>query len=416
MKTNGARFLESLGIPFEIREYEVDPNDLSAITVANKIGMAAEQVFKTLLVTGGPNIYRFAVIPGDAELDFKKLARAAGLRKAEMAPLKDVQPLTGYIRGGVTLFGARKAYPVYIDETAILFDKISVSAGARGTQLILAPDDYLRAAQALEVEVQLADLTKDVPKDTELDPPSLRLFPGPRGGDPKSGGPGGPGPLARPLWTHLVQDLRIEWRSREAVNSMLFFALLVAVLFSLAFSPQGEFAQKISGGVICVATLFASMSALNQAWAREIRHQVLDAQRMAPVPGSDLFLAKVIANFLFVSIVQLVLAPVFLVFYNLRIQGQAWQLLLVLPLGTSALVANGTFFAALSIRSRNRELLLPLILFPIFIPALLAMVLATTAILTGENDPTLWIKLLTGYDIIFTTVSLLLFDVIFHAE
>jgi Cys-tRNA(Pro)/Cys-tRNA(Cys) deacylase len=173
MKTNGARFLESLGIPFELREYEVDPEDLSAITVAKKIGMPAEQVFKTLLVTGapsdrsstlgrtgGPNIYRFAVIPGDAELDFKKLARAAGLRKAEMAPLKDVQPLTGYIRGGVTLFGARKAYPVYIDETAVLFDKISVSAGARGTQLILSPEDYLRAAQALDVEVQTADITK----------------------------------------------------------------------------------------------------------------------------------------------------------------------------------------------------------------------------------------------------------------
>jgi Cys-tRNA(Pro)/Cys-tRNA(Cys) deacylase len=175
MKTNGARFLESLGIPFEIREYEVDPNDLTAITVAKKIGMPAEQVFKTLLITGGPNIYRFAVIPGDAELDFKKLARAAGLRKAEMAPLKDVQPLTGYIRGGVTLFGARKAYPVYIDETAILFDKISVSAGARGTQLILAPDDYLRAAQALEVEVQLADLTKPRPAGAPQSgaPPSL---------------------------------------------------------------------------------------------------------------------------------------------------------------------------------------------------------------------------------------------------
>jgi Cys-tRNA(Pro)/Cys-tRNA(Cys) deacylase len=162
MKTNGARFLESLGIPFELREYEVDLEDLSAITVAKKIGMPAEQVFKTLLVTGGTGEYRFAVIPGDAELDFKKLAKAAGLRKAEMAPLKDVQPLTGYIRGGVTLFGARKPYPVYIDETAVLFDRISVSAGARGTQLILAPEDFLRAAQAMEVEVQTADLTKDV--------------------------------------------------------------------------------------------------------------------------------------------------------------------------------------------------------------------------------------------------------------
>ena len=218
------------------------------------------------------------------------------------------------------------------------------------------------------------------------------------------------------LWTHLAKDLRIEWRSREAINSMLFFALLVVVLFSLAFDPRGAVSREIAGGVLCVATMFASVSALNQAWAREIRHQVLDAQRMAPTSGAQLFMAKVLANFLFVSIVQLVLAPVFLVFYNLHILGQAWQLALVLPLGTWALVANGTFFAALSIRSRNRELLLPLILFPIFMPALLAMVLATGSILTGDSDPTLWIKLLAGYDIIFTTVSLLLFEVVLHAE
>jgi Cys-tRNA(Pro)/Cys-tRNA(Cys) deacylase len=160
MKTNGARFLEGLGIAFELREYEVDPEDLSAITVAKKIGMPPEQVFKTLLTTGGTGSYVFAVIPGDAELDFKKLARAAGLRKAEMVSLKDVQPLTGYVRGGVTIFGAKKAFPIYIDETVILFDKISVSAGARGTQLILSPDDYLRAAQALGVPVATIDLTK----------------------------------------------------------------------------------------------------------------------------------------------------------------------------------------------------------------------------------------------------------------
>ena len=155
MKTNGARLLESLNIPFALQEYEDDPDDLSAITVARKIGMPPEQVFKTLLTTGGPNSYIFAVIPGNAELDFKKLARASGLRKVEMVPLKEVQPLTGYIRGGVTVFGAKKPFPVFVDETAILFDKISVSAGTRGTQLILSPADYLRATEA-----QTADLTK----------------------------------------------------------------------------------------------------------------------------------------------------------------------------------------------------------------------------------------------------------------
>ncbi|HEV2137173.1 MAG TPA: Cys-tRNA(Pro) deacylase [Terracidiphilus sp.] len=166
MKTNGARFLESLGIPFELREYEVDPDDLAATSVAKKIGMPAEQVFKTLLTTGGPGDFVFAVIPGDAELDFKKLARAAGLQKAEMVPLKDVQPLTGYIRGGVTVFGTKKAFPVFVDETAILFDRISVSAGSRGTQLILNPDDYLRAAAALDAPVETADLTKDFKPST----------------------------------------------------------------------------------------------------------------------------------------------------------------------------------------------------------------------------------------------------------
>jgi Cys-tRNA(Pro)/Cys-tRNA(Cys) deacylase len=165
MKTNGARFLESLGIAFELREYEVDPEDLTAITVAKKIGMPAEQVIKTLITTDGRGAYVFAVIPGDAELDFKKLARAAGLRRAEMVPLKDVQALTGYIRGGVTVFGAKKPFPVWVDETALLFDCISVSAGTRGTQLILTPDDYLHAARGLGVEVHTADLTKAVAKE-----------------------------------------------------------------------------------------------------------------------------------------------------------------------------------------------------------------------------------------------------------
>jgi Cys-tRNA(Pro)/Cys-tRNA(Cys) deacylase len=155
-KTNGARLLDSLGIHYELREYEVDPEDLTAITVAKKIGMPIEQVFKTLLTTDGAGNHFFAVIPGDAEVDFKKLARAAGVRKTEMVSLKDVQPLTGYIRGGVTVFGARKAFPAFADETIELFDQISVSAGVRGTQLILSPTDYLRASEAV-----VADLTKD---------------------------------------------------------------------------------------------------------------------------------------------------------------------------------------------------------------------------------------------------------------
>ena len=157
-KTNGARILDGLGIGYSLREYEVDPEDLSAPNVARKIGMPVEQVFKTLLTTDGAGGHFFAVIPGDAELDFKKLARAAGVRKAEMVSLKEVQPLTGYIRGGVTVFGAKKAYPVFVDETVELFEEISVSAGVRGTQLVLSPADYIRAAEAT-----VTALTKDTP-------------------------------------------------------------------------------------------------------------------------------------------------------------------------------------------------------------------------------------------------------------
>jgi heme exporter protein B len=220
------------------------------------------------------------------------------------------------------------------------------------------------------------------------------------------------------VWAHLEKDLRIEWRSWQALTSMLFYALLVVVLFSIAFDPTQDVSRLIAGGVLCVATMFASVSALNQAWSREIRHQVLDALRMTPSDGAALFLAKVLANFLFVCVVQFVLGPIFFIFYNLHPLGDTWLLLLVVPLGTWALVANGTFFAAISIRSRNRELLLPLILFPIFLPALLAMVLSVKTILTGDGtDPhLLWIKMLAGYDIIFTTVSLLLFDTVLQAE
>jgi Cys-tRNA(Pro)/Cys-tRNA(Cys) deacylase len=155
MKTNAARILEGLSIAFTLQEYEVDPEDLSAINVARKIGLPVEQVFKTLLILTGPDQYAFAVIPGNAELDFKKLARAAGARKTEMVPLKDVQPLTGYIRGGVTVFGAKKDFPVFADETIELFNLISVSAGQRGVQILLSPQDYLRAANAT-----VTDLTK----------------------------------------------------------------------------------------------------------------------------------------------------------------------------------------------------------------------------------------------------------------
>ena len=145
MKTNAARLLDSLGIFYELRDYEVDPEDLRAESVARKVGLPPEQVFKTLVARGDRTGVLLAVVPGDAELDLKALARLSGDRKVDTVPLKEVQTLTGYVRGGVTVFGARKDYPVFVDETLELFDVISVSAGVRGTQIFLAPGDYLRA-------------------------------------------------------------------------------------------------------------------------------------------------------------------------------------------------------------------------------------------------------------------------------
>lgn len=152
-KTNAARILDQLGIAYELREYDVDPDDLAAETAAAKVGLPPEQVFKTLVVRGERTGTAFAVIPGNYELDFKLLARAMGDKKVDIVPLKEVQPLTGYIRGGVTALGAKKDFPVFVDETIILFDVISVSAGHRGTQMLLKPDDYIRATAATVAEI-----------------------------------------------------------------------------------------------------------------------------------------------------------------------------------------------------------------------------------------------------------------------
>ncbi|MES1261830.1 MAG: Cys-tRNA(Pro) deacylase [Acidobacteriota bacterium] len=153
MKTNAVRILEDAGIRYSLRDYEVDPDDLTAETVAGKVGLPAEQVFKTLVVRGDRHGVCLAVVPGNAELDLKALARLSGNRKTELAALKEVQPLTGYIRGGVTALACKKDYPVYLDETAILFDVIAVSAGIRGTQILLNPEDYIRAVGAVTGEI-----------------------------------------------------------------------------------------------------------------------------------------------------------------------------------------------------------------------------------------------------------------------
>ena len=148
MKTNAARLLDTLGIRYELRDYDPGDEHLPAEQVASRVGLPPERVFKTLVARGDRTGVMLAVVPGDSALDLKALARLAGDRKCDTVALKELTPLTGYLRGGVTALACKRAYPVFVDETAELFDVISVSAGIRGTQLLVAPADYLRATKA----------------------------------------------------------------------------------------------------------------------------------------------------------------------------------------------------------------------------------------------------------------------------
>lgn len=222
--------------------------------------------------------------------------------------------------------------------------------------------------------------------------------------------------VARLTSVNVRKDLRLEWRSRDVFNSMLFFALLVVVVFSFAFDPSAEESRRMLGGLIWIAFLFSTTMALNQSWARELRNGVLDAYRVSPAPPEALFLGKCLGNFFFVLLLECLMAPLFIIFYNLRPLGPVWQLVVISLLGTWALVVNGTFFAVMSIRTRSRELMLPLLLLPVSIPAVLMMVTATTAVLTGESSPVPQLKFLAAYCVVFTTTCFLLFDTVLNAE
>lgn len=220
--------------------------------------------------------------------------------------------------------------------------------------------------------------------------------------------------IAKLTWINVTKDLRLEWRSRDVFNSMMFFALVVVVVFSFSFEKEDS--RPVMGGLIWIAFLFSTTMALNQSWARELRNGVLDAYRVSPAPAEALFLGKCLGNFILVMLLECLMAPLFVVFYNLSTVGPLWQLLLVAVLGTWALVVNGTFFAAMSIRTRNRELMLPLLLLPISLPAVISMVGGTTQVLSGEGSPAVQLKFLAGFCVIFTTACFLLFDTVLNAE
>jgi heme exporter protein B len=211
------------------------------------------------------------------------------------------------------------------------------------------------------------------------------------------------------------KDLRAELRTKEALNASLSFALVILLLFSFAFDPSAEQTRDISGGLLWIVYAFAGTLILNRSFVRELPNDCLDALIAAPIPAWALFLGKSLANFVLVLAVELISLPIFGIFYNVRWVEQGWALLLVLMLTTWGLTVVGTMFSALTVNLRIRELMLPILIYPIMIPALLAAMEVTGPLITGkplEGDLLTWVRLLVGFDIIFTSLSVALVETV----
>jgi heme exporter protein B len=213
------------------------------------------------------------------------------------------------------------------------------------------------------------------------------------------------------------RDLLSELRGKDAINASVSFALVILLIFSFAFEPTAEETQVIAGGLLWIAFAFAGALILNRSFARESQNDCLDVLIASPAPGWSLFLGKAIASFVLLSIVELICLPVFGIFYNIRWTRNFWPLMLVIGLGTWALTVLGVSFGAMTVNVRLRELMLPLLLYPTLSPALMASMILTTALLS--NDPatatlagnnTAWLRLLVGFDIIFTSLALALIE------
>ncbi len=221
--------------------------------------------------------------------------------------------------------------------------------------------------------------------------------------------------FVRQVLVIMAKDLRAELRTKEAINASLSFALVVLLLFSFAFDPSEETTREISGGLLWIVFAFAGTLILNRSFARELNNDCLDALISAPISGAALFLGKALANYLLVLAVELIALPLFGVFYNVRWTSQFWQLMMVIFLATWGMTVTGTIFSALTVNIRLREVMLPILNFPILIPALLGAMQLTSSLVAGNpitaaNDS--WLKMLIGFDVMYTAVSLALVETV----
>jgi len=218
----------------------------------------------------------------------------------------------------------------------------------------------------------------------------------------------------RQSFTVAAKDLRAELRTKEAVNSSLSFALVILLLFSFAFDPTSEQTRLISGGLLWLVFAFAGALVLNRSFSRELPNDCLDALIASPVSGAALFLGKALANTVLLLAIEIVSLPVFGVFYNVRWTAQFWPLMLVVVLATWGITVVGTMFSALTVNLQLRELMLPMLVYPMIVPALMAAMQLTTSLLAGEplGDQMVWLRLLIGFDIIFTALAVTLVETV----
>lgn len=221
--------------------------------------------------------------------------------------------------------------------------------------------------------------------------------------------------FARLVFVIMAKDLRAELRTKEAINASLAFALVILIMFSFAFDPQEETTREISGGLLWIVFAFAGTLILNRSFARELPNDCLDALIAAPVSGPVLFLGKAMANFVMVLAVEAVALPVFTIFYNVRIAQQLPTLILVMLLATWGMTVIGTVFSALTVNIRLREVMLPMLTYPILVPVLMSAMRLSAALVMGQDiagDNEAWFKMLIGFDIMFTGVSLVLMETV----
>ncbi len=213
----------------------------------------------------------------------------------------------------------------------------------------------------------------------------------------------------------MMKDLRAELRTKEAINASFAFALVILLLFSFAFDPEADTTKALSGGLLWIVFAFAGTLVLNRSFARELPNDCLDALVAAPISGAALFLGKALANFVLVMAMELVSLPVFGIFYNVHWANQLGELLMVLALGTWALTVIGTIFSALTVNIRLREVMLPMLTYPILVPALMAAMQLTMQLVSGNAigpETVTWLKMLIGFDVAYTAVSLFLVETV----